>query len=115
VSSLALVVLETCLARGPVATAQRTAAELAGERERLAAALTGLGVEVASASQAPFLLCRSPGRLGLPDALQGHGIRVLPLDGVPGLGPEHWRVSVRGAQETELLVAALEEVLSLRA
>jgi len=112
VSSLALVALETCLARGPVATAQRDARELAAERERLAAALSGLGVQVTPGSQAPFLLCRVPGRSDVRELLLGRGIAVHPGESYPGLGSEHWRVAVRGEQESGSLVAALGEVLS---
>lgn len=110
VTALGLTALETCLARGPVAMAAKDAAALAPERDRLAAALSELGVQIA-ASQVPFLLCRVPGRTDVPDLLQDRGLRVLPLRGVPGLGEEHWRAAVRGRQESEQLVSALRDAL----
>ncbi|CAN5160350.1 Rv2231c family pyridoxal phosphate-dependent protein CobC [soil metagenome] len=111
VSTLGLTALETCLARGPVAMAAKDAAALALERERLADALRELGVEVAPESQAPFLLCRVPGRPDLPDGLRGSGIEVRRLADVPGLGPEHWRAAVRGGQESAQLLSAVRDAL----
>ena len=112
VSTLALTALETCLARGPVAMASKDAAALSPERERLAASLRELGAEVSPGSQAPFLLCRVLGRLDLPDVLQDRGIRVRRLDEVPGLGPDYWRVAVRGGQESAQLLSALHGALA---
>ena len=112
VSTRGLTALETCLARGPVAMASKDAAALAPERELLAAGLRELGVDVAPGSQAPFLLCRVPGRTDLPDALRDSRIEVRRLDDVPGLGPEHWRVAVRGGQESAQLLSALRGALA---
>lgn len=112
VSTLGLTALETCLARGPVAMASKDAAALVPERELLAAGLRELGVEVADRSQAPFLLCRVPGRADLPDALRDSRIEVRRLDDVPGLGPEHWRVAVRGGQASAQLLSALRCALA---
>lgn len=114
VSTIGLTALETCLARGPVAMAAKDAAALSPERERLAASLRKAGVEVATGSQAPYLLCRVPGRSDLPDTLQDSGIRVRRLDQVPGLGPEHWRVAVRGERESTQLISALRSALTPR-
>ena len=111
VSTLALIALDTCLARGPVASARRDAAELAEQRAALEQALTGLGVEVSPGSRAPYLLCRVPGRADVRDALRERGIAVRRGDTFPGLTAEHWRTAVRGPQETEQLVAALRAVL----
>lgn len=111
VSSVGLTALETCLARGPVAMASKDAAVLGAERERLAGALRELGVEVAPGSQAPFLLCRLPGRPDLPDRLRDSGIRVRRLDDVPGLGPEHWRAAVRSGDASARLLGAVTGAL----
>ena len=111
VSSLALIALDTCLARGPVATARREAAEIAEQRGALERALTGVGVEVAGGSQAPYLLCRVPGRPDVREALRERGIAVRRGDTFPGLTAEHWRTAVRGEQETARLVAAVVDVL----
>jgi histidinol-phosphate aminotransferase len=112
VSTLALTALETCLARGPVAAAAKEAQVLAAERERLAAALTGLGVEVGPGSQAPFLLCRVPGRPDVREQLRARGVAVRRGDTFPGLTPEHWRTAVRDADATDRLVEALRQVLT---
>lgn len=112
VSTIGLTALETCLARGPVAMAAKDAGVLSLERERLATSLREVGLEVATGSEAPFLLCRVPGRPDLPDILQDNGIRVSRLDEVPGLGPEHWRVAVRGGQESAQLLSALRGALA---
>lgn len=111
VGTLSLVALETCLARGPVAAAAKQAVALAEERERLAEALTGLGVEVSPGSQAPYLLCRVPGRPDVREALRDSGIAVRRGDTFPGLTGEHWRTAVRGPGETDALVSALRTLL----
>ena len=112
VSSLSLLALDTCLARGPVAAASRAAAELAGHRLALERALTAVGVEVSPGSQAPYLLCRVPGRPDVREALRQRGIAVRRGDTFPGLTDEHWRTAVRGPAETERLVEALRSVLA---
>ena len=111
VSTPALVALETCLARGPVAAAEKDARQIAAERDALSAALTAVGVEVAPGSQAPYLLCRVPGRADVREALRERGIAVRRGDTFPGLTAEHWRTAVRGPQESALLVDALADVL----
>ena len=112
VSSLALVALDTCLARGPVATARRAAAELAEQREALERGLTDVGVEVAPGSQAPYLLCRVPGRPDVRSALRERRIAVRRGDTFPGLTDEHWRTAVRGEPERARLLDALSHVLA---
>ena len=112
VSTLGLTAVETCLARGPVAMAAKEAAVLGQERERLAAALTALGVEVTPGSQAPYLLCRAPGRPEVREALRARGIAVRRGDTFPGLTAEHWRTAVRGPDESDRLVLTLRDVLS---
>lgn len=112
VSTLALVALETCLARGPVQAAQRDAVELAAQRERLERELGALGVHVAPGSQAPFLLCRVPGRPEVRAALRERGVAVRRGDTFPGLTAEHWRTAVRGDDERRRLLDALREVLA---
>ena len=114
VSTLGLIALETCLARGPVASATTQARALAQERAALEQALVALGVEVTPGSQAPYLLCRVPGRPDVREALRDGGIAVRRGDTFPGLGPEHWRTAVRGPQESEQLVSALRDLLQRR-
>lgn len=112
VSTLGLTALETCLARGPVAMAAKDAATIAEDRDLLAAALTGVGVEVIPGSRAPYLLCRVPGRPDVREALRDNGIAVRRGDTFPGLTAEHWRTAVRGQQESARLVSALRDVLA---
>ncbi len=111
VSSLGLVALETCLARGPVSAAAREAQTLAVERERLTAGLRALGVEVTPGSQAPFLLCRVADRPDVRDSLRSNGIAVRRGDTFPGLTDAHWRTAVRGAAESDQLLSALADLL----
>ena len=111
VSTLGLVALETCLARGPVRAAEQEAGRVAAERVRLEEALTALGVEVAPGSQAPYLLCRVTGRPDVRERLREQGVAVRRGDTFPGLTPEHWRTAVRSDDATDRLVAALRAVL----
>jgi histidinol-phosphate aminotransferase len=111
VSTLGLIALETCLGRGPVASAAKEAAVLDQERQRLEEALTVLGVEVSPGSRAPYLLCRVPGRPDLREGLRDRGIAVRRGDTFPGLTTEHWRTAVHGPQESHRLVVAVAELL----
>ncbi|MFN2539373.1 MAG: Rv2231c family pyridoxal phosphate-dependent protein CobC [Mycobacteriales bacterium] len=113
VSTPALAALDACLQRGPVKQAEREAIEVAAQREQLVAALAELGVEVTPGSQAPYLLCRVPGRADVRDRLRDLGVAVRRGDTFPGLGPEHWRTAVRGAEERAQLVGALTELLGV--
>jgi histidinol-phosphate aminotransferase len=112
VSTPGLVALETCLARGPVKKAEEDARAVAAERERLQQLLTAVGVEVTPGSQAPYLLCRVPGRPDVRGALRSKGIAVRRGDTFPGLTAEHWRTAVRGSEESGRLLVALREVLA---
>jgi histidinol-phosphate aminotransferase len=105
------VAVETCLARGPVAAAQAEARRTAQERDRLEGGLLALGVDVEPRSQAPFLLCRVPGRPDVRERLREQGIAVRRGDTFPGLTGEHWRTAVKDAAATDALLGALGEVL----
>jgi histidinol-phosphate aminotransferase len=111
VSSPGLAALDVCSGRGPVKQAERDAVALIEERELLQQELEALGVEVAAGSQAPFLLCRVPGRPDVREALRAEGIAVRRGDTFPGLTPEHWRTAVRGEPARQALTAALARVL----
>jgi histidinol-phosphate aminotransferase len=69
-------------------------------------------VQVSPGSQAPYLLCRVPGRPDVRAALRDRGIAVRRGDTFPGLTPEHWRTAVRGDAERDRLVEALADVLA---
>jgi histidinol-phosphate aminotransferase len=111
VSTPALAALDVCLGRGPVKQAERDAAAITGERDRLETGLRELGVEVVPGSVAPYLLCRVPGRPDVREALRDKGIAVRRGDTFPGLSAEHWRTAVRSSAATDALLAALAEVL----
>jgi histidinol-phosphate aminotransferase len=112
VSTPALAALDVCLGRGPVKQAERDAAGVAAERERLEAGLLALGVEVVPGSVAPYLLCRVPGRPDVREALRDKGIAVRRGDTFPGLTAEHWRTAVRDSEATDTLLAGLVQVLT---
>jgi histidinol-phosphate aminotransferase len=112
VSTLGLIALETCVARGPVASADTQARALDEERQRLERVLSDVGVQVSPGSRAPYLLCRVPGRPDVRDRLRELGIAVRRGDTFPGLTAEHWRTAVRGQQESDLLLGALRTVLA---
>ena len=111
VSTPALAALDACLQRGPVKMAERDAVLLAETRQELAAGLAALGVEVTAGSQAPYLLCRVPGRPDVRERLRGAGVAVRRGDTFPGLTGEHWRTAVRGPEESATLLSALAAVL----
>ena len=111
VSSLGLIALDTCLARGPVAAARRDAEGIAVERQALERALTAAGVEVAPGSRAPYLLCRAAGHPYVRERLRELGIAVRRGDTFPGLGAEHWRTAVRDRPSSRRLTAALWTML----
>ena len=111
VSTPALAAAQACSSPEAVQQAQRAAAAVDVERERLARALTGLGVQVSPGSRAPFLLCSAPGHPYVRQRLREMGIAVRRGDTFPGLGPEHFRVAVRDRRSSDRLVAALWTLL----
>jgi histidinol-phosphate aminotransferase len=111
VSTPALAALDVGLGRGPVKQAERDAALVAEERDRLTQGLEALGVEVSPGSVAPYLLCRVPGRPDVREALRERGIAVRRGDTFPGLSPEHWRTAVRSSEVSDALLEALAERL----
>ena len=83
--------------------------EVARLRQALSAALGGLpGLEVFPGA-ANFLLVRGP--VGMPERLAGRGILVRGCGPFAGLGPDFFRVAVRGAGENEALVAGIRGAL----
>ena len=112
VSTPALTALDACLARGPVAMARRETGGLIAARDRLERGLRELGVEVTPGSQAPYLLCRVPGRPDVRQALRREGIAVRRGDTFPGLTAEHWRTAVRDDDSGDRLLDALRSMLT---
>ncbi|MCU1601011.1 MAG: aminotransferase class [Frankiales bacterium] len=111
VGTLGLAALDACLQRGPVRMAERDAGELGTVREDLVRRLTEIGVEVTPGSQAPYLLCRVPGRPDVHQRLREQGVAVRRADTFPGLTPEHWRTAVRDPECVTHLMSALCQVL----
>ncbi|WP_159840247.1 Rv2231c family pyridoxal phosphate-dependent protein CobC [Nocardia sp. CY41] len=89
-----------------VAESERCARTLAVHRAAMIERLTGLGVAVHTPAAGPFLLLRVPDGELLRKHLAVEGIAVRRADTFPGLGPDHLRVAVRGAEEVDRLVAA---------
>src|SRR6266511_5048894 len=93
VNTLALAALTVC-AQDDV-TSDKVTERIAGAREALRAALAELpGVRVWP-SAANFLLVRVPNGPAVRDALLGRRIAVRRADTVPGLTPDHFRITVR--------------------
>jgi len=111
VSTPALAAARACSTPEAVRQAQQAAAGVDVERERLARALAGLGVQVSPGSRGPFLLCEAPGHPYVRQRLRGLGIAVRRGDTFPGLGPAHFRVAVRDRRSSDRLVAALWSLL----
>lgn len=111
VSTPALVAVEACLDDAAVLDAEEQARALADEREWLTRALRSAGVDVTPGSQAPFLLCRVPGRPDVREVLRSRGIAVRRGDTFPGLTRAHWRTAVRDRQTSTRLVDAVTAVV----
>jgi histidinol-phosphate aminotransferase len=114
VSAPALVAAEACVSPRALAEADAWARALTMDRERLATALRGLGLEVVPGARASFLCVRVPGALGVREALRERGYAVRRGDTFPGLGPDWLRVAVRDEATTSGFLAALAEVLPTR-
>ncbi|MGK8489258.1 Rv2231c family pyridoxal phosphate-dependent protein CobC [Nocardia asiatica] len=97
---------------GPAAVAEagRRAETLAARRSAMIERLTGVGVEVHTPAEGPFLLLRVADGELLRKHLAAEGIAVRRADTFPGLGPDHLRVAVRAAEEVDRLVAAIRSV-----
>ncbi|MGQ4599564.1 Rv2231c family pyridoxal phosphate-dependent protein CobC [Nocardia sp. R6R-6] len=94
---------------GPAAVAEagRRAEALVVARTAMIERLTRVGVHVHTPAAGPFLLLRVKDGELLRDLLAGWQIAVRRADTFPGLGRNHLRVAVRGAEEVDRLVAAI--------
>jgi histidinol-phosphate aminotransferase len=111
VSSPALVAAEACVSPRALAEAESWARDLAVDRERLAKALTGFGLEVIPGATASFLCVRVPDGLHVREALRERGYAVRRCDTFPGLGPDWLRVAVRDEATVTAFVSQLAAVL----
>ncbi|MFI9505402.1 Rv2231c family pyridoxal phosphate-dependent protein CobC [Nocardia sp. NPDC052566] len=94
-----------------VAQAQQHAKVIAAERRSMVERLTALGIEVHTPADGPFLLLHVPDGALLRKHLAEQGIAVRRADTFPGLGPNHLRVAVRGADAVDRLIAAIRAAL----
>lgn len=78
-------------------------------RPGLAAGLTAAGCTVIP-GQANYLLFRLPGVADLKEKLLERGVLIRSCANYHGLGPDWYRVCVRGEEENRRLLAALSEV-----
>lgn len=92
--------------------ARRTLEEVQRRRGELFAGLEVLEGVTPYPAAANFLLVRGP--RGLPERLSRLGVLVRGCEPFPGLGPEFFRVAVRGPEENERLLRTLEAVLRER-
>jgi histidinol-phosphate aminotransferase len=111
VSTPALVATEACCAPEAIAAADAWAAALAVERERLAAALSDLGLHVVPGACASFLCVRTPGAHTVRMRLRELGYAVRRGDTFPGLGPDWLRIAVRDAATNDAFLAALTKII----
>ena len=89
---------------------EQARAMVAEARPVLAAGLTALGCQVVP-SQANYLLFRLPGVADLKEKLLGRGVLIRACGNYHGLGPDWYRVCVKGREENRRLLAELREVL----
>ena len=89
--------------------AEASIAEVSRLREDLFGALAALPGLRPYPGAANFVLVRGPE--GLPGRLARRGVLVRGCGPFYGLGPEYFRVAVRGAQENRQLLAAIREEL----
>jgi histidinol-phosphate aminotransferase len=110
--TLQLEAIAACCTAEAVAEARAGAESLAVQRAEMAAALTGLGLEVVDGC-APFLLVAVPRHIAdatlMRKNLRANGIGVRRCDTFVGLGEGYLRVAVR--PEWPTLVAAMAEAL----
>jgi len=84
----------------------------AGERADLAERLTAIPGVRLWPSAANFCLAEIAGAAGVVAALRERAIAVRPAASFPGLGPDHVRITARGAEANATLAAAIEEVVA---
>jgi histidinol-phosphate aminotransferase len=112
VSTPALVATEACVSPRALAEADSWARGLALDRERLATALSGLGLSVVPGAMGSFLCVRVPDGLRVREALRERGYAVRRCDTFPGLGPDWLRVAVRDEATATAFVAELAEIMA---
>ncbi|MDN3357457.1 Rv2231c family pyridoxal phosphate-dependent protein CobC [Actinomadura sp. DC4] len=114
VSAPALVAAEACVSPRALAEADAWARGLTAERERLVAALGGLGVRVVPGGRASFVCVHVPDGLAVREALRARGYAVRRGDTFPGLGPDWLRVAVRDEATNRAFVSEFAGIVGSR-
>lgn len=83
------------------------------DRKVLLDGLRDLGIEIAAAPSAPFVLIRVPGGERVRAGLRAAGYAVRRGDTFPGLGPDWMRIAVRDEPTIKGFLAALADVLAV--
>jgi histidinol-phosphate aminotransferase len=109
--TLQLAAIEACCEPDAVASVDADALVLARERQYLVERLRVLGVEVTAPATASFVLVRAENGAAIRAALRDRGVAVRRGDTFPGLGPDHLRIAVRGADSVDRLADAWGDVV----
>lgn len=111
VGSLQIEAILACSEPETVRLAAEKAQSITADREDMIRRLEGLGIAVHTPAHAPFLLLAMPDADSVRLRLRAKGIAVRRCDTFPGLAPDHLRVAVRHADQVDILVDALADVL----
>ncbi|MGB3370421.1 MAG: Rv2231c family pyridoxal phosphate-dependent protein CobC [Rhodococcus sp. (in: high G+C Gram-positive bacteria)] len=111
VGSLQIEAILACSEPEAVRLAAEKAQSITTDREDMIRRLEGLGIAVHTPARAPFLLLTVPDADSVRLRLRAKGIAVRRCDTFPGLAPDHLRVAVRRADQVDILVDALADVL----
>ncbi|GLW65480.1 aminotransferase [Actinomadura rubrobrunea] len=110
VSTPALVAMEACCEPSALAEAERWAASMAAERDRLAGELNARGLYVVPGARASFLCVNVPDALEIRARLRERGYAVRRGDTFPGLGPDWLRIAVRDRATNDALLEVLGDL-----
>lgn len=107
VSTPALAAALACVEPRAQAEALELARAAESDRRYLESRLAALpGVTLPARSRAPFVLVRAAGGERIRTILRERGFALRRADTFPGLGPDWFRIAVRGKPVTDALVAA---------
>ncbi|MBJ8341830.1 threonine-phosphate decarboxylase [Antrihabitans sp. YC3-6] len=110
--TLQLAAIAACNEKAAVGEAAVLAERISADRAILVGLLDRAGFEVSLPAAGPFLLIRVPDGDRVRKSLRDNGIAVRRCDTFPGLGPDHIRVAVRGADDSRRLCEALSVATS---
>ncbi|ANY24069.1 Rv2231c family pyridoxal phosphate-dependent protein CobC [Gordonia terrae] len=110
VSTPALAALTACVEEQGQRYCAETAHLVAAERADMVDELTRVGLRVAAAPAAPFVLVEMPDATEVKQRLVRHGFAVRSCANFVGLGDSHLRLAVRGLPQVRALTRAIELV-----